>query len=289
MDPGARPRFVLVYQDRRIPLPDGEMVIGRGLGCHIRLNAEQVSRQHVKLIVRPGKLIAENMSATTGTLLNGVKLQGGRSVGHGDTLQLGPRQIRIEVEDVAGAPAAVMPDDDISGDEEITRTDLEDRLSGSVVMPAQIDFHNCPKCRAKIAFADGQCNQCGYAWSAQHPSAVTSRVTLSDLKREPLPSPSSIPVVYSSEELTIDAVVTTMALDKAFVPSELLDPVNTACELTLLPDGIYAMNLMGTVTSVKSLGDATGPAGMTVAFSEMPLAARAWIERWLVTQEKTRK
>jgi len=289
MDPGARPRFVLVYQDRRIPLPDGEMVIGRGLGCHIRLNAEQVSRQHVKLIVRPGKLIAENLSSTTGTLLNGVRLQGGRSVGHGDTLQLGPRQLRIEVEDVAGAPAAVMPDDDISGDEEITRTDLADRLAGSVVMPAQIDFHNCPKCREKIAFADGQCNKCGYAWSAQHPSAVTSRVTLSEFKREPTATPSSIPVVYSSEELTIDAVVTTLALDKAFVPSELLDPVNTPCELTLLPDGIYAMNLMGTVTGVKSLPDANGPSGMTVAFAELPLAARAWIERWLVTQEKTRK
>jgi hypothetical protein len=267
------------------------MVIGRGLGCHIRLNAEQVSRQHVKLIVRPGKLIAENLSATTGTLLNGVKLQGGRSVGHGDTLQLGPRQLRIEVEDVPNAPAAVMPDDDISGDEEITRNDLADRLVGNVVMPAQIDFHNCPKCREKIAFADGQCSKCGYTWSSQHPSAVTSRVTLSEMARDrdPAPMPTTVPVVYASDELTIDAVVTTMALDQAFVPSELLDPVGTICELTLLPDGIYAMNLTGHVASVKSIPDTAGPAGMTVSFADVPLAVRAWIERWLVMLEKTRK
>jgi len=283
MDPGARPRFVLVYQDRRIPLPDGELVIGRGLGCHIRLNAEQVSRQHLKLLVRGGKLIAENLSQTTGTLLNGVKLQGGRSLGHGDSIQLGPRVLKIEVEDVPGAPAkiAVPDDEDVSGEEEITRTDLADRLSGSVMMPASIDFHNCPKCRAKIAFTDGQCSQCGFAWSPQHPSAVTSRITLRDIAKDPPPVPSSIPVVYASEELTIDAVVSKLGFDGAFVPSELLDPVGTTCELTLLPDGIFAMSLTGTVKSVKNLPDAAGPAGMFVTFADVPPTARAWIERWL--------
>jgi pSer/pThr/pTyr-binding forkhead associated (FHA) protein len=282
MDPGARPRFVLVYQDRRIPLPDGELVIGRGLGCHIRLNAEQVSRQHVKLVVRGGKMLAENLSTTTGTMLNGTRLVGGRSLGHGDTLQLGPRSLRIEVEDVAGAPALVQVGDDISGEhEEITRTDLADRIAGSVHMPASIDFHNCPKCREKIAFAAGQCSKCGYAWSAQHPSAVTSRITLRDIANNPAPTPTSVPVVYASEELTIDAVVTALRVDGAFVPSELLDPVGTTCELTLLPDGIFAMSIGGTVRSVKSLPDNLGPAGMHVSFADVPPTARAWLERWI--------
>jgi pSer/pThr/pTyr-binding forkhead associated (FHA) protein len=281
MTPGARPRFVLIYQDRRIPLPDGELVIGRGLGCHIRLNAEQVSRQHVKLVVRGGRMVAENLSQTTGTLINGARLAGGRSLGHGDTLTLGPRTLRIEVEDVAAAPAVVdVRDDDITGEEEITRTDLAQRLAGDVVMPASIEFHNCPKCRAKIAFGDGQCSQCGYAWSAQHPSAVTSRITVRDIARDPLPTPAAVPVVYASEELTIDAVVSKLDDRGAFVPSELLDPVGTTCELTLLPDGIFAMTLAGTVKSVKSLPDAAGPAGMQVAFADVPPTVRAWIERW---------
>jgi pSer/pThr/pTyr-binding forkhead associated (FHA) protein len=282
MDPGARPRFVLVYQDRRIPLPDGELVVGRGLGCHIRLNAEQVSRQHVKLLVRGGRLLAENLSTTTGTLLNGSRLVGGRSLGHGDTLTLGPRQLRIEVEDVAGAPTEVDLRDDESGEhDEVTSTDLANRVIGIGNLPAaQIDFHNCPKCRAKIAFGEGQCSQCGYAWSSQHPSAVTSRITMRDISRDPIAT-GSVPVVYSSEELTIDAVVTSLRIDGAFVPSELLDPVGTTCELTLLPDGIFAMNIGGTVKAVKSLPDATGPAGMHVAFGEVSAAARQWIDRWL--------
>src|SRR5262245_4042672 len=144
MDPGSRPRFVLVYQDRRIPLPDGELVIGRGLGCHIRLNAEQVSRQHVKLVVRGPRLLAENLSNTTGTLLNGARLVGGRSLGHGDSLQLGPRTLKIEVEDVAGTPPSVQDGDEITGEhEEVTQTDLADRIAGvGPLIPAAIDFHN---------------------------------------------------------------------------------------------------------------------------------------------------
>jgi pSer/pThr/pTyr-binding forkhead associated (FHA) protein len=281
MHPGARPRFVLVYQDRRIPLPDGELVVGRGLGCHIRLNAEAVSRQHVKLVVRAGRMTADNLSTTTGTLLNGARLEGARSLGHGDTLTLGPRSLRIEVEDVDAPPSEVsVRDDDITGEEEVTRTDLAERVTGGGYVPASIEFHNCPKCREKIAFASGQCSKCGYAWSSQHPSAVTSRVTMRDMGKEP-PTPQSVPVVYASEELTIDAVVTLMRADGAFVPSELLDPVGTTCELTLLPDGIFAMSVGGTVKSVKAIADATGPAGMHVTFADVPPTARAWLDRWL--------
>src|SRR5688572_22092053 len=80
MDPASRPRFVVVYQDRRLPLPDGEFVVGRGLGCHIRFNAAEVSRQHVKLTVKRGRLLAENLSTTTGTMLNGRKMSGSSSL-----------------------------------------------------------------------------------------------------------------------------------------------------------------------------------------------------------------
>lgn len=287
MDPGARPRFVLVYQDRRIPLPDGELVIGRGLGCHIRLNAEAVSRQHVKLVVRAGRLLVENLSQTTGTVVNGARLQGQRSLGHGDSIQLGPRVLRIEVEDVAKvAPVDITGDDDSGEHEEVTRTDLAERVAGvDAMLPASIDFHNCPKCRAKIAFTDGQCSKCGYAWSSQHPSAVTSRITMRDVTKSPAPTPSTVPVVYASEELTIDAVVTVLSADGAFVPSELLDPVGTACELTLLPDGIFAMSISGTVRSVKSIADAAGPAGMKVLFADVPPTAKAWLDRWLAAHQ----
>jgi len=280
---GARSRFVLVYQDRRIPLPDGEFVIGRSLGCHIRLNAETVSRQHLKLVVRNGRLVAENLSATTGTKLNGVRMLGSRSLDNGDELLLGPRRLRIEVEDVTHVPDLdVEGDDDLDDEDEVTLTDMSDRFVSRVGMEAlPIPWHTCPQCRERVAFGVGECTKCGYAWSADHPSAVTSRITMPSIMREPVPTPATVPVVYSSEELTIDAVVDQLDRGSVFVPSELLDPVGTACELTLLPDGIYAMTVPGTVTSVRSLPDASGPAGMAVTFGEVPTSAKAWLDRWV--------
>jgi pSer/pThr/pTyr-binding forkhead associated (FHA) protein len=284
---GARPRFVLVYQDRRIPLPDGEFVIGRSLGCHIRLNAETVSRQHLKLVVQSGRLVAENLSATTGTKLNGVRMLGTRSLDNGDELVLGPRRLRIEVEDVTSVPDLdVTGDDDLDdGLDEVTLTDMSDRFVSRVGFEAvPIPFHTCPQCRERVAFGLGECTKCGYAWSADHPSAVTSRITMPSMVRDPVPTPATVPVVYSSEELAIDALVDQLDPEGVFVPSPLLDPVGTSCELTLLPDGIFAMTVPGTVTSVRSQAAAAGPAGMQVTFGELPTAARTWLDRWLAAR-----
>lgn len=275
MDPG-RPRFVVVYLDRRLPLPDGEFVVGRGLGCHIRFNASEVSRQHLRLTVKKGRLVAENLSTTTGTTLNGRKMSGSSSLSHGDELVLGPRRLRIEVDDVStDLPLDLLEDGD--NDEQTRPGSLSHGLEGD---PASIEFHTCPKCRTNVSFGDSLCAACGYRWSDSHPSAVTGRVTLRDVRAELMPVHANVPVVYSSDELTLDAVVTDLEAHRAFVPSPLLDPTGTTCELTLLPDGIRALNVTGVVHSVRATPDARGPGGMEVRFTDVPAAVKAWIERW---------
>jgi hypothetical protein len=126
--------------------------------------------------------------------------------------------------------------------------------------------------------------KCGYVWSGSNPSAVTGRVTLQNVGTEAAAVAADVPVVYASEELTLDAVVRDLAPGRAFVPSPLLDPVGTTCELTLLPDGTHAMNVAGVVMSVRAIADANGPAGMEVRFTDVPVAARAWIERWALAR-----
>jgi hypothetical protein len=284
MDPASRPRFVVVYQDRRLPLPDGDFVVGRALGCHIRFNAAEVSRQHLKLQAKGGKLLAENMSSTTGTFLNGRKMSGSSSLRHGDELTLGPRKLRIEVED-AVADSLVPDDADDSGemsDEQTRPGSLAHGLDESGG-PA-IEFHTCPKCRTRVDFGASVCDSCGYVWSASHPSAVTGRITLQNVGVDLAMMALEVPVVYSSEELTLDAVVADLGGHRAFVPSPLLDPVGTSCELTLLPDGIHAMNVSGVVASVRATADAAGPGGMEVRFTDVPATVRNWIDRWLLAR-----
>jgi hypothetical protein len=125
---------------------------------------------------------------------------------------------------------------------------------------------------------------CGYVWSGANPSAVTSRVTLQNVGTEVAAVAADVPVVYSSDELTLDAVVSDLAPGRTFVPSPLLDPVGTTCELTLLPDGTSAMSVSGVVMSVRAIADANGPAGMEVRFTDVPPGARAWIDRWALAR-----
>jgi hypothetical protein len=284
MDPASRPRFVVVYQDRRLPLPDGEFVVGRALGCHIRFNAAEVSRQHVRLHAKGGKLTAENMSSTTGTFLNGRKMTGSSSLRHGDELTLGPRKLRIEVEDAVAERISVneLEDSGEISDEQTRPGSLShglDETGGTA-----IEFHTCPKCRTRVDFGASVCDACGYVWSGSHPSSVTGRITLQNVGAEMAMLALEVPVVYSSEELTLDAIVADLGNGRAFVPSPLLDPVGTSCELTLLPDGIHAMNLSGVVASVRANADANGPGGMEVRFTDVPGSARNWIDRWLLAR-----
>jgi hypothetical protein len=284
----ARPRFIVVYQGRRIPLPDGDLVVGRGIGCHIRFNAETVSRQHLRLTVQDGKVLAENLSRTTGTMLNGSRLIGERSLTHGDELTLGPRRFRVEVEDGDdGGLDTLERASEHDGDEEVTGIRMPGEPAPArpaVAVPAQeFDFHTCPQCLARVAFRESTCARCGFAWSASDPSAVIGRVTMRDM-REAAPVPAAVPVVYGSEELTIDALVVDLRRDSAFIPSELLDAPGASCELTLLPDGIFAMKIKGKVGMVRPVADAHGPAGMEVRFGELTTSARQWLDRWLAAR-----
>ena len=288
VDP-ARPRFVVIYQDRRLPLPDGEFVVGRGLACHIRFNAAEVSRQHLKLVARGGRLVAENLSTTTGTLLNGRKITGKTNLAHGDELVLGPRRLRIEVEDVAGAAPPRSADE--SGEypvDEATRPGTLADVEALAAPPAAPDYHTCPRCRARVDFGRAECASCSYQWSETHPSQVTGRATLRGIEPPEMTAlRRDVPVVYASDELTIDAVVTDLDRHRAFVPSPLLDPNGTRCELTLLPDGIAAMSVAGVVTAVRSTTtDGGGIAGMEVRFTDVPAPVREWIERWLASRAK---
>ncbi len=289
----ARPRFIVLYQGRKIPLPDGELVVGRGIGCHIRFNSETVSRQHLRLTVGRGRIVAENLSKTTGTTINGAPLTGARSLAHGDELKLGPRSFKIEVEDADDDdPAALAHVSEDDGDEEVTgfrdygagEGASPSAPSGPAMMP-ELEYHTCPQCLARVSFGESLCPRCDYAWSASHPSAVTGRVTMRDMvPRDSAPVPRAVPVVYGSEELTIDALVVDLRRDAAFIPSELLDATGTACELTLLPDGIFAMKVRGKVAAVRPVADAHGPAGMEVRFEEPAREVRLWLERWLAAR-----
>jgi len=284
-------QHVLVCQENRVPLGEGVTVVGRALGCGVRFNTATVSRQHLKLVVAGGRLTAENLSSTTGTLVNGKRLHGMLSLRSGDKVQVGPHTILVEAEEVThDQPPPLAPLDD-ADDVEDTRTGREptrvplDALAARSAPPA-IESHTCPRCRARVAFAESVCAACGYAWGPSHPSSITERITLPVINTSVIaasaapvapPSAAAVPVIYSSDELTLDVTVVDIRSTGLFIPSELLDTPSTACELTLLPDGHPVLCVKGVVRKVRQRPDAAGPAGLDVEFTDVPADAAAWL------------
>jgi S-DNA-T family DNA segregation ATPase FtsK/SpoIIIE len=109
-DLAARPvAQVVVLQGpdagRRAQLPAGNMTIGRGVGCDLRLTDTLVSRRHVRLFLAPGAAELLDLGSANGITLNGELVTRG-SWQPGDRLRLGDTVLGVEF---AGAPAAAGP------------------------------------------------------------------------------------------------------------------------------------------------------------------------------------
>jgi DNA-binding NtrC family response regulator len=72
------------------PLPvSGELVIGRGADCGVRLSDDLASRCHARLTVVPEGIRLEDCESRHGTLLNGQRLTGTRLIASGDVIRIG--------------------------------------------------------------------------------------------------------------------------------------------------------------------------------------------------------
>ncbi|CAN5865697.1 hypothetical protein BH11MYX2_BH11MYX2_36190 [soil metagenome] len=88
-------RVYLEYLGDSIELPYGETVLGRDTGCMMRFNDASVSRRHLKFIRHPESILVEDLGSSNGTLVNGERLRGSRTLAEGDTVKVGSRVLTI--------------------------------------------------------------------------------------------------------------------------------------------------------------------------------------------------
>jgi len=53
----------------------GSMVIGRDPACDITIPSDEISRQHARIITRPGSILLEDMGSSNGTYVNNKPIQ----------------------------------------------------------------------------------------------------------------------------------------------------------------------------------------------------------------------
>lgn len=308
--PSLMARVILIHEDHRILLCEGETLIGRALHCDVRFNDRAVSREHMRLAVGPHGASAENLSASNGTLLNGERLEGAVDLADGDRLRVGHRDLTVVVvaaerrkhsrpitldePDEIEPGSGLLLDDEITADEKtlpsgLDEMELDDRAGGrggrgSMGTPASVARLSarrraCPRCKSTLSSFDRSCSSCGYAGAQGLFGSVTQEIDIQKVRTRAAPRYSiEVPVIYTSELLSFDAIVHDLSRGGMYIATQLLDPVGTPCELTALPEGRPAIRFTGVVAHVASTSNERGrPPGFGVRFTAASKAGRRWI------------
>lgn len=82
-----------------INLPLGEIIIGRGPECYLRVDEPMVSRRHARLRVTPTQVFLEDLGSRNGSRVNGINATAPVALNPGDILGVGTQQFTLERED----------------------------------------------------------------------------------------------------------------------------------------------------------------------------------------------
>ena len=81
---------------RRVTIGAASLTIGRTPSCDLVLEGGAVSREHLRLEVEGGHLVARDLGSTNGTLLDGARLLAPAVLQHGATLSVGSHLLTYE-------------------------------------------------------------------------------------------------------------------------------------------------------------------------------------------------
>lgn len=91
----AGTRFLLVGDDGDFVLPAGEVLIGRGPECGVRLVSADVSRVHARLRVRESGVLLDDRDSKNGTWVNGARITKPVALEEGDEVVVGDRRLLL--------------------------------------------------------------------------------------------------------------------------------------------------------------------------------------------------
>jgi pSer/pThr/pTyr-binding forkhead associated (FHA) protein len=104
----ANGRLVSMVDGREYTVLAEGLTIGRDAGCDIVVAVGEVSRRHARIELRPEGYVLVDTS-TNGVLVNGTRIRGTHPLARGDTIRVGPEELRFHADVEPAAPAAPPP------------------------------------------------------------------------------------------------------------------------------------------------------------------------------------
>jgi hypothetical protein len=130
------PRYYLRLRNTEINLPAGEVIIGRGPDCIVRIDDPVISRRHARLLVHEDAVWLEDLGSRNGCFLNGVRLDGRRPMAVGDRILIGQEELVL-----LSTPTGIV-------EEEVRTT-------------SAISIVRCPHCDRMVPSVLDTCPSCG--------------------------------------------------------------------------------------------------------------------------------
>jgi hypothetical protein len=298
-------RVYLEYLGDSVELPVGETVIGRDVGCALRFNDPSVSRRHIKFVRRAAHhaandvdVFVEDLGSANGTLLNGRQVTAPIRVLDGDKLVIGTRELTIRIPEFDGNEPPTLNLSDLSAVPDIKHVRVPTSQVPITVPPPMRANQRCPRCGAAVSAEDDECAKCNYRWGSFRAASATLLKSNPLNRRRHDRHEVELHIVYVSSELEIEATTRDLSVSGVFVCSQVLDPLGTTCELTLLVDGGPPLHIRGIVRRVvdrssaplrgaERSGDADEalPVGLGIEFVGVGPAERDWLDAVVARQD----
>ena len=276
-------RVYIEYLGDSVELPIGETIIGRDVGCTLRFNDPSVSRRHLKFVRRSDDVFVEDLKSSNGTLVNGRSLAGALRVLDNDRIVLGTRELAIRIPQIEEEEPPTLNLADLSATAEGLRARTTTTKVPVTVPPPLHANQRCPRCGAAVSAEDDECASCHYRWGGAAGSfrpAATTLVGDNPLNRRRHERHSlELNIVYVSPDLEVEATTRDLSASGVFVCTQVLEPLGTQCELTLLVDYGPPLHMSGIVRRVVEHEEAlSDPVGLGIEFVRVGAAERTWLE-----------
>jgi FHA domain/PilZ domain len=275
-------RVYLEYLGDAVELPIGETVIGRDIGCSLRFNDPSVSRRHLKIVRRHDDVFVEDLASSNGTLLNNRSVKSPIRVLDGDHILVGTRELIIRIPTAELEEPVTLDLTELATNSGVAHARVATTKVPVTVPPPLPANQRCPRCGAAVSYDDDECGSCHYRWGGFR-AAATTKLDDNPLNRRRHERHNvELHLLYISSELEIEATTRDLSTSGVFVCTQVLEPLGTTCELTLLVDGGPAVHVSGVVRRVVEREESEmASVGLGIEFTNIGASERTWLEAFV--------